>query len=134
LPARYLATSEPFELNVREGDRPAPIQIGAGAPPRQVVTTFTSANLAIIGRTDTTTAVQGAEIVVTALVSGGPERVTAELGGVVVDLVEEAGRWTGVLVVPHDMAVGRAAVVIRATSSEVAATAEVPLTVVASDE
>ncbi|MBX3142350.1 MAG: hypothetical protein KF813_01230 [Trueperaceae bacterium] len=131
LPMRYRATSEPYILTIREGDRPADIFIGAAAPPRQVVTTFTTANLAVLGRVDKTRAAVGDEITVSALVSGSAQSVTAELGGVVVELTNEAGRWSGVLIVPAGIGEGRAIVTVTAVSGAVEAKNQVQLTIAA---
>lgn len=134
LPPRYRPTGEPFVLVIREGDRPAPIFIGAGAPPREVVTTFTASSLAVIGRSDSSSVETGGELGITALVSGVPQRVTAEYGAEVVELSFENGRWTGVITIPADAQAGRAVVLVRAVNESTEATSEVAITVRRSDE
>lgn len=129
LPARYRATTEPYGLVVREGQRPAPISVGAGAPPRQVVTTFTTASLAIIGRASTGVVEAGGQIDVSALVSGPVQRVTAELAGTVYELTQGPGGWLGTLTLSADVAPGRSVILLRAYGGGAEAVNEVPITV-----
>lgn len=129
LPARYRATTEPYELVVREGQRPAPVAVGAGAPPRQVVTTFTTASLAIIGRASASVVEVGGQVEVSALVSGPVQRVTAELAGTVYELAQGPGGWQGTLTLSEDVASGRTVILLRAYGGGAEAVNEVPITV-----
>lgn len=116
LPSRYRATTGPHVLEVVEGVTPEPIELGAGAPPREIVTTFTAGSLAIIGRVDTRRVEAGETVTVTALVSGPARSVTATLGDLTIELADGGAMWSGQLVVPRDHPGGATVITIRARS------------------
>lgn len=62
LPEGYKPTSAGVETDLRSGEKPATIELGAAAPPRQNVTTYTSSNIALIGSLTPTTAVPGSKL------------------------------------------------------------------------
>jgi hypothetical protein len=100
LPPRYRITTEPVVVVVREGERPAPVAVGAAAPPRQVVTTFEASALAVIARADKTTVAAGESLELKALVTGQADRVFARIGGVEFPLTSQGARWSGTVTVP----------------------------------
>jgi len=131
LPQRFRATTEPVVLEVREGDRPPEIVLGAGAPPREVVTTFTSDSLAVIGRVDNRRIAAGEAIDVSALVSGNAQRVVAILGDIEVELTGQGPLWNARLVVPEGHPPGPAVVVLRAYGKTAGADSEAPAAAIA---
>src|SRR5690606_6480121 len=134
LPARYRVTTEPVLVVVREGERPAPVTIGAGAPPPERVTTFTGNALVMLARVDPSVAPAGADVTVQALVTGiatdvvvevlANDRASAagdkEAGAVIVTvpLVNVGSRWAAVVRLPTALDVGSATLRVRATGSD----------------
>ncbi|MFO7546530.1 MAG: hypothetical protein R6W77_13645 [Trueperaceae bacterium] len=134
LPARYRVTTEPVVVVVREGERPAPVTIGAGAPPPERVTTFTGNTLVMLARVDSSAAPAGADVTVQALVTGIATDVVVEVlandqvegpatdanGGVAVTvpLVNVGSRWTAVVRLPSTLEVGPATLRVRATGPD----------------
>lgn len=134
LPPRFRATGDPVVIELREGDTPATIALGAAAPPREVVTTFQAGNLAVIGRLNKSRAAVGDTLEVTALISGNAERVVAVVGGVEVELTGGGSMWLGEITVPAGITAGPTEVLIRATSTGVEAESVVRLEVTTSGE
>lgn len=130
MPARYRATTDPVELVLREGDRQRTVAVGAAAPPRQVVTTFTASNLAIIGRVGVSSVVPGSELTVSALVSGQAEMVMAQIGDHVHELVQGPTGWAGVVPVPESWPEGPTVVTLRAVGAAGEATTQITVQVV----
>ena len=134
LPARYRVTTESVLVVVREGERPAPVTIGAGAPPPERVTTFTGTALVMLARVDPSVAPAGADVTVQALVTGiatdvvvevlANDRASAageeEAGAVIVTvpLVNVGSRWAAVVRLPTALDVGSATLRVRATSRD----------------
>jgi hypothetical protein len=143
LPARYRVTTEPVLVVVREGERPAPVTIGAGAPPPERVTTFTGNTLVMLARVDPSAAPTGADVTVQALVTGSATDVVVEVlandraaaaaeedAGVVVTvpLVNVGSRWAAVVRLPSTLEIGPATLRVRATGpdGEAVPAAQVP--------
>lgn len=114
LPARYRATTEPVHVVVREGERPAPVTLGAGAPPPEVVTTFTGTSLVMIARVDPPQAPAGAEVSVQALVTGAANDVVVEVGDTRVAMAANGSRYTAVVRLPRSLPLGPATLRLRA--------------------
>lgn len=108
LPPRYRPTTEPVDVVLRAGERLPPVSVGAAPPPREVVTTFSGAKLAVVARTAGTSVDPGGELAVFALVSGDPERVVARFGGQEVPLTNQGGRWVATVLIPEGMPGGAA--------------------------
>ena len=130
LPERYRATTEPVRVTLREGQRPAPVLVGAGAPPRQLVTTFSSGALAVFARANEKRAPAGAELQVTALVSGAAEDVTLRFGTSEVPMAEERTGWVATVRIPPGTAAGPLEMQVLAVGAGSEATASVTVTVV----
>lgn len=129
LPRRYRSTTDPVVVVIREGDQPRPVAVGAGAPPREVVTTFTASELAVIARVGKSSVVAGDDVEVTALVSGGAERVFVLLNSVEFPLERHGARWFGPVTIPPTVAAGRLALEVVAEGPSGSATAHVEVTV-----
>lgn len=129
LPRRYRPTTEPITIVLREGDRPVPVTVGAGAPPREVATTFAVGSLAVIARASATSVAVGDTLELTALVTGRAERVLARLGEIEFELVDSGGRWTGTVVVPEGFAPGRTSVMVTASAGDQTATTKVEVVI-----
>ena len=131
LPARYRTTTETVALVVREGDRPAPVQVGAGAPPPTTVTTFAGAQLAVLARAEPSRLAPGADTVVVALVNGAPERVLVVTpDGNETELVPDGTRWTATIRLPRDAPTGPTTLVVRAEAPGQRVEGHVALTLV----
>src|SRR5690606_11782117 len=130
LPERYRATTEPVRVTLREGQRPSPVLVGAGAPPRQLVTTFSSGALAVFARANEKRAPAGAEVQVTALVSGAAENVALRLGTTEFPMAEERTGWVATVRIPPGTAAGPLEMQVLAVGAGSEATASVTLTVV----
>ncbi len=127
LPARYSATTAPVVLELREGQRGASVALGAAAPIREVVTTFTAADLAIIAMADRSSVFVGDEVTITALVTGSPERVVVRIGSAEVELVDAGGRWVGRVVVAEGTPPGKLTLTVVATRGDASAGGSVDL-------
>ncbi len=129
LPRRYRSTTEPVVVVIREGERPAPVAVGAAAPPREVVTTFTASALAVIARVDKSSVVAGEELVVKALVTGQADRVLVRIGDVEFLLDSQGSRWSGTVTVPAGTPAGPLAIEVVAEGGGVTTAASVDVTV-----
>lgn len=129
LPARYRTTTEPVVITLREGDKPAPVLVGAGAPPRQVVTTFAGGGMAIMARAVSPSTTAGADLEVIALVSGDPDQVTGYLGSHEFPLEFVGGRWGGTVHVPEGTPAGRTSVRVVAVRNEASAESSFDITI-----
>jgi len=115
LPPRYVITTEPVVVTLREGERPARVVVGAGAPPRTTLTTFSGVELALIARAEPTRAAPGADVAVQALVSGPAERVVVvSVDGSETVMTQEGSRWNAVVRLPRDAPLGSATMLVRA--------------------
>lgn len=114
LPARYNATTAPVVLQLQEGQRGASTSVGAAAPIREVVTTFTASDLAIIAMADRSSASIGDEVTITALVTGSPERVVVRIGAEEVEMTDTGGRWVGRVVIAEGTALGKLTLAVAA--------------------
>ena len=131
LPPRYRVTTEPVSVTLREGERPARVLVGAGAPPRTTLTTFTGVELAVIVRAEPMRLSPGADVAVQALVSGPAERVVAvSIDGSEHELRQEGTRWTGVVRLPRTAPTGAATLVVRAEAADTQTEAAAQLTLV----
>jgi len=130
LPARYRATTEPVRVVLREGERPAPVVVGAGAPPRQLVTTFSSGALAVFARANEKQAPAGAEVQVTALVSGAAEAVTLRFGAVEIPMTQERTGWVATVRIPLGAPAGPLEMQVLALGAESEASGSVTVNVV----
>lgn len=134
LPARYRVTTEPVSVTVREGERPSPVVVGAGAPPPERITTFAGDTLVMLARVDPSAAPAGADVTVQALVTGNATDVVVEVlangradgpagepTGVVmatVPMVNVGSRWAVVVRLPTTLQAGPATLRVRATGPD----------------
>jgi hypothetical protein len=133
LPSGYHSTTEVARITLQEGQRPPVVTVGAAFPPREVVTTFTTNTLAVIGRAVNAIAPPGADIWLEAMVQGNPDAVFVQLGNDRIPLQVDQGRqngWTGTVRLPLDAPLGLFRFFITAESSDQQAQQEVFLTVV----
>jgi len=129
LPRRYRSTTEPVVIVIREGDRPAPVAVGAAAPPREVVTTFTASALAVIARADKSSVAAGEELLIKALVTGQADRVLVRIGGVEFLLDNQGPRWSGTVTVPAGTPAGPLPIEVVAEAGGVTTSVEIDVTV-----
>lgn len=114
LPARYHVTTDAVLVVLSEGQRPAPVVVGAGAPPREVVTTFASGSLAVFAKTNRAQVPAGAEVRVDALVGGAAERVTLLLGAEAIPMMQGSTGWSATVRIPSGTQPGPLAMQVRA--------------------
>jgi hypothetical protein len=89
LPPGYEGLGE-ARLEVAPPDRPAPVQVAAAPPKREVEVTYAAGELAVVARAQPAQEVAGGEVKVVALVEGEPEAVFLELGEERRPLAQEA--------------------------------------------
>lgn len=129
LPPRYRQTTEPVTVTLQEGQRSVSVEVGAGAPPRQVTTTFTHGSIGVIARTNTAQVSPGGQIQVTALVSGPVERVVVQLAGQQHALTNAGGMWTGDVPIPEDAPPGRLELIVVASGADQTTSVTVDVTI-----
>lgn len=107
LPAGYELTQPVDSLQVNPPVNAGPLLIPVAPRVRDVVTTFTASNMAIVAHVSQANARVGNEITVRANIHGNPDAVTVELFGQRISLEDNGATWHAVITVPDSPGLNR---------------------------
>lgn len=118
LPPGFTPTGTPLQVTLLEGGKTTRVAVGAAPKEREVVTTFTGGNLAVLPRVSPSRVERGGEVRVEALVSGNPASVVLTFGATELPMELTSGRWVATVTVPDDAAETSYELVVTARRGE----------------